>query len=69
MAKMTILGAREDRDEVLDALMRSGAVELVSRTEDPSEPSTDSSYVDNVDMRVRLTSAVSRTPSSCLLKN
>lgn len=58
MAKMTILGAREDRDEVLDALMRSGAVELVSREEDPSEPSTDSSYVDNVDMRVRLTRVI-----------
>ena len=33
MAKMTILGAREDQDEVLDSLMRSGAVEIVKNNE------------------------------------
>jgi V/A-type H+-transporting ATPase subunit I len=54
MAKMTILGAREDQDEVLDSLMRSGAVEIVKNNELDEERTVSTASIDNVDLRVRL---------------
>ena len=56
MSKMTILGINEDRDDVLDTLMRMGAVEI---REDENDEETNSrpsgaTYADNVDVRSRL---------------
>ncbi len=58
MAKMTILGAREDQDEVLDSLMRSGAVEIVKNNELDDERKVSTASIDNVDLRVRLSRTI-----------
>jgi len=58
MAKMTILGAREDQDEVLDSLMRSGAVEIVKNNELDEEHRVSPASIDNVDLRVRLSRTI-----------
>ena len=56
MSKMTILGITEDRDDVLDALMRMGAVEIREEENDEETSSRPSgaTYADNVDVRSRL---------------
>ena len=54
MGKMTILGVRQDRDQVLDALMRSGAVEVIDDHDPEKGLASGAAYADNMDMRVRL---------------
>ncbi len=54
MGKMTILGVRGDREDVLDALMRSGAVEIVEDEDSEQIPPTGLAFADNVDTRGRL---------------
>ena len=58
MGKMTILGVRGDREDVLDALMCSGAVEIVE--DEDSEPAvpTGPAFADNIDTRNRLQRAL-----------
>lgn len=55
MSKMTILGMNEDRDDVLDALMRMGAVEIREEgDEETNRRPSGAAYVDNADVRSRL---------------
>lgn len=56
MSKMTILGINEDRDDVLNALMRMGAVEIREKEgdEETNRHPSGSAYVDNADVRSRL---------------
>lgn len=54
MGKMTILGVRGDRENVLDALMRSGAAEIVEDYELDSTIAHGAAFADNLDMRSRL---------------
>lgn len=57
MGKLTILGLTRDREAVLDALMRSGAVELIDEKKEEAFAGMD--LVDNLDMRVRLQRTIS----------
>ncbi len=54
MSKMTILGVREDRDKIIDALMRLGAVEIDrSGIKDDRSPQV-AANADNFETRARL---------------
>ncbi len=65
MGKMTILGMRQDRDQLLDALMRSGAVEIID-DKDPGQALTSgAAYADNMDMRARLQRTISGLQKRC----
>jgi V/A-type H+-transporting ATPase subunit I len=54
MSQITILGMREDRDRVLDALMRLGAVEIIDDRPDDHVGEYGATFADNMTMRTRL---------------
>ncbi|HZK28824.1 MAG TPA: V-type ATPase 116kDa subunit family protein [Clostridia bacterium] len=58
MGKLTILGVRGDRDKVLNALMRSGATEIVEDKDLDSKIEHGAAFIGNMDMRARLNRAI-----------
>lgn len=58
MGKMTILGLRRDREELLDQLMRSGAVEIIEDKDADPAAIHSAAFADNMDMRARLTRTI-----------
>ena len=54
MSKMTILGVREDRDTIIDALMRLGAAEIDRIGIGDDRPLPGAAHAGNLEMRARL---------------
>lgn len=58
MSKMTILGVREDRDRVIDALMRSGVAEIDARDLTGEKAPRQAADTDSLALRSRLSHAI-----------
>lgn len=59
MSKMTLLGLLEDREPVIDFLMRSGAAQIDRSEIPPEQERASSAYADNLAMRARLAKVIS----------